>query len=894
MAYQEYGGTQGAVVDLTAGTATDTFGDIDTLVNIDHITGSNMDDQITGNDRDNQLVGRDGDDVIYGGAGDDELSAQSGDDRLFGGAGDDSLWFGYGTDYVDGGDGFDTYSVWAGWGDMTLVDYELLGDGQTRLSFQHNGNGQIHRQTLKNIEQIQWNGQTYTVESIADEVRNSNYFYNLEIVTNQPGDEAFVGRSDINNGLDLRIEGQSTGGARVENGQISYANNVDVDTFSNIQLFIGTEASDTWIGTDTDNTVEFWRNATDNVIENYENFQGCGGNDVLDGRGGYDEVSFTSATAGVIIDLALTMPQIDGQGGADTLLNIEGIEATRFDDVLYGTDGDNGLDGRLGNNTIDGRGGFDVVEYNGRDRVEVRVDLANGEGQFKDSNGNSYTDTLVNIEGVVGSDFKDELRGDDNVNLLAGGRGDDRLEGRGGDDRLLGGEGHDWLYGGAGDDQIDGGEGWDRIDFRGETSGVTVDLQTGTATGASIGTDTLVNIERVIGSENDDTLLGNDDSNSFSGSGGNDTIDGRGGWDYLWMGRMQSAVEVDLTAETVSYSIGDTDYAYTLRNVEQITGSNFADNLLGSDADEEFQGDAVGDNWTPNFRLGGADLIDGAGGVDTVSYSYLVEGDEFTPTGVVVNLSTGTAQDGAGNTDTLRNIENVEGSDFNDSIRGDDHDNRLDGRDGDDQFSSSLGNDRVFGGDGDDIYRLAGGDRYESEIVGGAVHIATFDGANQQIATVELVDVEQIQVNGQTFETANFVQAFPLAFDGVLTYRDSGVAMKGYELIAKGADGQELGRATTDDQGRFLFEADVAGFVSMTVASPDLSPDPVRIGDVISQLRHIVGLSPLDGHDKAAADVNGDGDVSISDVIGNLRHIVAWIPSTKCAFLIQTSRPAIQ
>ena len=48
----------------------------------------------------------------------------------------------------------------------------------------------------------------------------------------------------------------------------------------------------------------------------------------------------------------------------------------------------------------------------------------------------------------------------------------------------------------------------------------------------------------------------------------------------------------------------------------------------------------------------------------------------------------------------------------------------------------------------------------------------------------------------------------------------------------------------------------------------------ISISDVISQLRHIVGLDTLSGISALNADVDADGKIGISDVIGNLRVIV--------------------
>ena len=48
----------------------------------------------------------------------------------------------------------------------------------------------------------------------------------------------------------------------------------------------------------------------------------------------------------------------------------------------------------------------------------------------------------------------------------------------------------------------------------------------------------------------------------------------------------------------------------------------------------------------------------------------------------------------------------------------------------------------------------------------------------------------------------------------------------------------------------------------------------IAISDVISSLKHIVGLETLDGAALHAADVDNDDTVAIADVISQLRHIV--------------------
>jgi len=88
----------------------------------------------------------------------------------------------------------------------------------------------------------------------------------------------------------------------------------------------------------------------------------------------------------------------------------------------------------------------------------------------------------------------------------------------------------------------------------------------------------------------------------------------------------------------------------------------------------------------------GNDLLDGGAGSDTASYAHATAG-------VTVNLGLLGAQNtlGAG-TDTLTGIENLVGSNFNDTLTGDNNNNVING---------GLGNDILNGGGGDDL--LIGG-----------------------------------------------------------------------------------------------------------------------------------------------------------------------------------------
>ncbi|WP_327439981.1 retention module-containing protein [Pseudomonas donghuensis] len=113
------------------------------------------------------------------------------------------------------------------------------------------------------------------------------------------------------------------------------------------------------------------------------------------------------------------------------------------------------------------------------------------------------------------------------------------------------------------------------------------------------------------------------------------------------------------------------------------------DVLVGGDGNDFLYGGDGND-----LLIGGAgnDLLDGGTGIDTASYAS-------AGSAVTVNLGTAGAQNtGGAGTDTLAAIENLIGSDYDDSLTGNDNANVLNG---------GLGNDTLIGGDGDDV--LIGG-----------------------------------------------------------------------------------------------------------------------------------------------------------------------------------------
>ncbi|MEX2416757.1 MAG: SBBP repeat-containing protein, partial [Actinomycetota bacterium] len=140
---------------------------------------------------------------------------------------------------------------------------------------------------------------------------------------------------------------------------------------------------------------------------------------------------------------------------------------------------------------------------------------------------------------IVGTAAGEKIVGTAGPDVICGLGGGDLIKGLGDDDILLGQDGKDRLIGGAGDDTADGGSGVDTADHRtkGTVGGVTVDLAAGTSVGgASFGSDTLVSIERVIGSLKNDTITGDADANTLDGAKGADMLTGGDGPDILMGG----------------------------------------------------------------------------------------------------------------------------------------------------------------------------------------------------------------------------------------------------------------------------------------------------------------------------------------------------------------------
>jgi Ca2+-binding RTX toxin-like protein len=217
-----------------------------------------------------------------------------------------------------------------------------------------------------------------------------------------------------------------------------------------------------------------------------------------------------------------------------------------------------------------------------------------------------------------------------------------------------------------------------------------------------------------IGRGGNDTMFGGAGHDKMPWNSGNDHLDGGSGPDSASWAAAPHAMVVDLAAGTASQIGGGEED--TLVSIESVNGSNFGDSLYGSDRSDEIEyfipdytDVAQGATGFPNLT-GGADFVDGRGGVDMLSFWNEAGG-------VMLDIAGGIATDGNGNTDTFLNIEQYEGSMHDDTISGGSLADTIFGMDDADSINGGAGRDTISGDDGKDTIA---GDGSNDSLLGGS------------------------------------------------------------------------------------------------------------------------------------------------------------------------------
>ncbi|GAA3859296.1 hypothetical protein [Celeribacter arenosi] len=509
-------------VDLADGQGTDGAALGETLISIENLIGTAFADHLSGSSAANEL---------HGGAGNDYLSGMEGDDVIYGDDGDDWIIGGTGSNILDGGAGMDT------------VDYSSAALRITLNLFVPDSNfGAAAGDTFSSIENVI--GTTFDDVIIGSD--NDNFIFGGagdDRLFGRDGDDRFeysAGADYINggSGSDSMSYASANGAVRVWLADpVRNAGEAAGDELYSIENLEGTDFDDRLLGTDGANIMI--DGSGDDVVYGYagkDTFMWSNGADYLHGGSGTDTMDYSKATERAVV--YLDEPERNGgSASGDTLILIEDLIGSAFDDVLVGTAGNNTFYGGAGNDRLCGYGGADTfISSEGADTIY------GGGGRdhltFADANtgiiirlletdrnsGAASGYELYSIEDITGTSFDDLILGDDVSNAIVDGAGNDHICGYGGNDFFFHSDGYDSYY---------GGDGSDTMSFLTATEGVTIWLGDNSLNAGAAAQDLFYSIENIDGTNFDDVIVGSNAANTVTGGDGNDTISTLGGRDVI-------------------------------------------------------------------------------------------------------------------------------------------------------------------------------------------------------------------------------------------------------------------------------------------------------------------------------------------------------------------------
>jgi Ca2+-binding RTX toxin-like protein len=328
--------------------------------------------------------------------------------------------------------------------------------------------------------------------------------------------------------------------------------------------------------------------------------------------------------------------------------------------------------------------------------------------------------------------------------------GYDQIYGFGGDDSIFGLDGNDTLDGGAGADALDGGPGSDTASYGYSDAGIIASLSAGVGAGGEAEGDTYASIENLGGTNFADALGGNDGNNTLYGGLGDDFLDGGDGTDMLWGGWGNDELKGgggadwlggDEGIDTVSYYESPAGVTVLL-NVNGVGGA-------GGDAEGDILGDIE--------NLTGSIYADTLGGDDGANQLMGMEGNDTLK--------------GFGGADSLH------GGNGNDTLYGMDGADVLRGDSGNDTLNGGAGADTMLGGTGSDTYYVDNGADDVTEVAG--------QGANDRVRTstsYSLAPGSQVEI----LETRDPTAATAISLGGN-EYANTIIGNAGTNVIVGGA-----------------------------------------------------------------------------------------------------------
>jgi Ca2+-binding RTX toxin-like protein len=473
--------------------------------------------------------------------------------------------------------------------------------------------------------------------------------------------------------------------------------------------------------------------------------------------------------------------QLQGVGVADLLATNFNFQARTSGATSIGGAQADDLFGALGNDSIGGAGGADRL--------------------FGDA-GADTVDGGAGNDRLAGNDGADQLRGGLDADTLQGGLGADLLLGEGGNDSLEGGAGADTLDGGDGGNVLVGGAGFDVFRIRADSLGgghQILDFRPGEdrldLSGFGIGSlgtvqtlllpddfDPLSSVMyiQLSGGTNFQVRLSNVPAGSLTaadlvlstvatndtltttgnallfGGLGNDRLTGQG--DLFGEQGNDTLSGAVINASLFDGGDGADSIAHTgTTSFHRLSGGAGADTLQDGSARTYLFG-GIGND----VLIGGAgnDTMDGGAGLDWASYA-----NATAP--VVVRLWSGFGSAGDALSDQLIGIENLLGSDYDDTLAGDAGANWLKGGFNFDSLSGGAGNDTIEGGERADTLRGgSGADVFRYAMLDDGP-TGAFDTILDFVSGVDKIDLSALDANIGTVADDPFVFIGTAAFTGL-------------------------------------------------------------------------------------------------------------------------------
>ncbi|WP_417709381.1 cadherin domain-containing protein [Roseibium aggregatum] len=403
-------------------------------------------------------------------------------------------------------------------------------------------------------------------------------------------------------------------------------------------------------------------------------------------------------------DTGVAETSITGNDSADTI--------TAHDDgsTIYSGAGDDTIYGGAGNDTILFGEGADVV-YGG-----AGDDFIDDERGTQPNTGDNYldggdgNDTMYGGSGndtLIGGSGNDTLHGENDDDTLQGDAGNDKLYGEAGNDTLDGGDGDDILKGGSGDDSIDGGTGTDTVIYSGNRSDYDITENADgsytvvdTRTGASEGTDTVINVETFRFADGD-VLAGDLVAKDISAVSDTDTASNtvnENAEEGSTVG-IKAFADDENTSDTVSYTVDDARFTVDADGTVRVAaGASF-------DYESEPQISLTvtatstdGSSSSESFTLSVSDAAENLQLADG--------GVTFTDSGVAESTIMGGTGDDA--ITAHSNGGSIDGGEGNDTLTGSSVGDKLQGGAGNDTLTGGAGADLLQGGTGDDTFQVGG------------------------------------------------------------------------------------------------------------------------------------------------------------------------------------------